>query len=166
MARDITARRLRRILNLWPPFLFAGIRVRAIADDWRDAEVELRSHWWNRNYVGVHFGGSLFAMTDPFWMIPNKECLGNDYIVWDKAAAIDFIKAVREPVFADFVLDAVTLDEVRATADRDGKALHWFTVDVKTADGVLVAQVRKQVYVRRKRSGSEAITEREAPAGQ
>ena len=160
------ATKLRWIINLWPPNLAAGIRVLRIDPDYRHVVVRLKRYFFNRNYVGTHFGGSLFAMTDPWWMIMMLRNLGSDYIVWDKAAAIDFIKAVREPVYADFVPDAATLDEVRATADRDGKALHWFTVDVKTADGVLVAQVRKQVYVRRKRSGSEAITEREAPAGQ
>ncbi len=61
-----SARTLRWALNLWPPFLFAGIRVRAIADDFRHARAELRMRPWNRNSVGTHLGGSLFAMTDPF----------------------------------------------------------------------------------------------------
>jgi len=60
---------LRRLLNVWPPFLFTGIHVAVIADDFRRARVELRMRPWNRNYVGTHFGGSLFAMTDPFWML-------------------------------------------------------------------------------------------------
>ncbi len=72
----MTPRTLRRILNLWPPFLFAGIRVTALSADFRQARVELRMRPWNRNYVGTHFGGSLFAMTDPFWMIMVKESLG------------------------------------------------------------------------------------------
>ena len=55
---------LRHGMNLWPPFLFAGIRVCAIDADFRSAEVELRMRPWNRNYVGTHFGGSLFAMAD------------------------------------------------------------------------------------------------------
>lgn len=70
--------RLRRMINLWPPFLFTGIRVLDIGADWRSARVRLRKRWYNSNYVGVHFGGSLFAMTDPFWMILVKECLGRN----------------------------------------------------------------------------------------
>lgn len=159
------ATKLRWTINLWPPNLAAGIRVLRIDPDYRRVRVRLKRYFFNRNYVGTHFGGSLFAMTDPWWMIMMLRNLGPDYIVWDKAASIEFVKAVREPVYADFVLDATTIDEVRATAEREGKALHWFHVDVKTAEGTLVAQVRKQVYVRRKRRGSEAITEREAPAG-
>ena len=62
----MTPRRLRLLMNLWPPFLFAGIRVTAMGDGFRHARVELHQRWYNRNYVGTHFGGSLFAMTDPF----------------------------------------------------------------------------------------------------
>lgn len=57
---------LRHGMNAWPPFLFAGIHITALSDDFRHARVELRRRWYNRNYVGTHFGGSLFAMTDPF----------------------------------------------------------------------------------------------------
>ena len=79
---------LRHIFNAWPPFLLGGIHVTEMARDWSFARVELRMRPWNRNYVGTHFGGSLFAMTDPFWMILAKERLGRDYYVWDKAAEI------------------------------------------------------------------------------
>ena len=156
MARDITARRLRRILNLWPPFLFAGIRVRAIADDWRHAEVELRSHWWNRNYVGVHFGGSLFAMTDPFWMLLAFHALGRDFIVWDKAGEIAFLKPGRGTVRAQFRLDDATLDDIHAATAGGEKHLRWFETEIVDAEGEVVARARKQLYVRRKRGASSA----------
>lgn len=151
MARAITARRLRRVLNLWPPFLFAGVRVRAIADDWRSAEVELHAHWWNRNYVGVHFGGNLFAMTDPFWMLLTLHALGRDYIVWDKAGEIAFLKPGRGTVRARFQLDDSTLDEIRAATADGEKHLRWFETEIVDADGGVVARARKQLHVRRKR---------------
>ena len=71
---------LRHGLNLWPPFLFTGIHVTDISPDWCHARVELRMRPWNRNYLRTHFGGSLFAMTDPFWMILAKERLGRDWL--------------------------------------------------------------------------------------
>ena len=79
-------------MALWPPFLFTGIRVVRLDDDFRFARVELRQHWYNRNYVGTHFGGSLFAMTDPFWMVLLMQRLGDGYRVWDQAAEIRFEK--------------------------------------------------------------------------
>ena len=142
---------LRWIFNLWPPFLAAGIRVTRLSPDWREARVELRMRPWNRNYVGTHFGGSLFAMTDPFWMILVKERLGRDYIVWDKAAQIEFVKPGKGTVAAEFRLDDAVLDDLRARAAGGGKVLHWFDTDIVDAAGEVVARVRKQVYVRRKR---------------
>lgn len=143
------ANTLRRILNLWPPFLFAGIRVAALSDDFRHARVALRMRPWNRNYVGTHFGGSLFAMTDPFWMIMVKESLGREYVVWDRAAEIAFLKPGRGTVTAAFDLEPRTVQELRDAAD-EGKVLRWFQTDVVDAAGEAVARVRKQVYVRRK----------------
>ena len=146
----MTPRHLRRIFNLWPPFLFAGIRVHGIAPDWRHARVQLKLAWYNRNYVRTHFGGNLFSMTDPFWMILVMHNLGPDYVVWDKAAEIEFIAPGREDVFADFQLEQTVLDELRQAAAGGDKVLRWFEVDVKTASGELVAKVRKQLYVRLK----------------
>lgn len=144
------ASRLRRLMNWWPPFAFSGIRVEHIADDYREVRVALHQRWYNRNYVGSHFGGSLFAMTDPFFMLMLLHALGRDYVVWDKAASIEFVKPGRGTVRARFALDEQTLTTLRDTAHRDGRATHWFTVDVLDAAGEVVARVRKHLYVRPK----------------
>ena len=146
----MTASRLRRLLAFWPPFLCTGIRVVRLDDDFRHARVELRARWYNRNYVGTHFGGSLFAMTDPFWMVLLMQRLGDGYRVWDQAAEIRFEKPGRGTVHADFALDDATVDAIRAEAAGGAKVLHWFETEVRDGDGDVVARVRKQVYVRRK----------------
>lgn len=148
--------RLRRLLNLYPPLLFAGIRVEQVDDDFRYARVRLKLRWYNRNYVRTQFGGSLFSMTDPFWMIMLLENLGRDYVVWDKAAEIEFVAPGRTDVTAEFRLDASVLDEIRATAADGSKVLRWFEVDVRSPAGEVIARVRKQVYVRRKRDAAAA----------
>jgi acyl-coenzyme A thioesterase PaaI-like protein len=145
------ASRLRLVFSLWPPFLFSGIRVTEIRDDYRYARVELRLRWYNRNYVKTHFGGSLFSMTDPFWMILMLQRLGPDYLVWDQAGEIQFIKPGKGTVAAEFRLDDAVVDEIRAAAAGGEKVLRWFEVDVRNAAGETVARVRKQLYVRRKR---------------
>ncbi len=148
--RQQPANRMRWGMNLWPPLLFAGIHVLQLDPDWREARVVLRMHRWNRNLVGTQFGGSLFAMTDPFWMMLLMNRLGGDYIVWDSAAEITFVSPGRGDVFAHFVLDDARVAQIRAVADAGHKHREWFEVDVATADGSVVARVRKQVYVRRK----------------
>lgn len=140
----------RRLMNLWPPFLFTGIRVLSIADDWREVRVALRLRPWTRNYVGTQYGGHLFSMTDPFWMLMIMHNLGRDYIVWDRSATIDFLAPGREHVYAHFVLKPAAIDELRSAAAGGDKVLRWFEVDVTTKSGERIAQVRKQLYVRLK----------------
>src|SRR5687767_2005213 len=152
----MTPRGLRRYVNLWPPFLFSGIRVEQLDDDWRYARVRLKLRWYNRNYVGTQFGGSLFAMTDPFWMILVMECLGRDYIVWDQAGEITFVAPGRSDVIAEFRVADSVLDELRAATAGGEKVLRWFETEIRAADGTLVARVRKQLYVRRKRDRGAA----------
>ncbi|HEY1070312.1 MAG TPA: DUF4442 domain-containing protein [Thermomonas sp.] len=143
-------RLFRHGINLWPPFLFAGVHLTDLSADYTRARVELRLRPWNRNYVGTHFGGSLFAMTDPFWMLMVLHHLGRDHVVWDKAGEIEFVKPGRGVVRADFALDAATLDALRTGAAGGAKVLRWFENEVVDADGDVVARVRKQLYVRRK----------------
>ena len=147
----MNARLFRLGLNLWPPFLTTGIHVTQLSADYRHVRVEMRMWPWNRNYVGSHFGGSLFAMTDPFWMLMTLHALGRDYMVWDKAAHIEFIKPGRGTVHAHFDLDDALLEEMRQATAGGEKYLRWLNTDVLDADGEVVARVRKQLYVRRKR---------------
>lgn len=144
------ANTFRHGINLWPPFLFTGIHVTDIARDYRHVRVELRMRPWNRNYVHTHFGGSLFAMTDPFWMLSLLQNLGRDYYVWDKSGSIDFIKPGRGTVWTQFRLDDAILDEIRNATAGGEKCLRWFENEILDAQGDVVARVRKQVYIRLK----------------
>lgn len=140
----------RRLLNLWPPFLFNSIRVQYVSDDWTEVRVMLRLRLWNRNYVRTQFGGNLFAMVDPFWMLLVMHQLGHEHYVWDKAGAIDFVAPGREDVYAHFKLEPAVIDELRTAAAGGEKVLRWFETEVKTASGEVIAVVRKQIYVRLK----------------
>jgi len=100
----MNARLFRLLLNLYPPFLGTGICVKKISEDFREILVEMRLGWYNRNYVNTHFGGSIYAMTDPFYMLMLIKNLGDEYIVWDKSATVDFVKPGRGTVFAHFIL--------------------------------------------------------------
>jgi acyl-coenzyme A thioesterase PaaI-like protein len=152
MARKHPAWLLRLAMNLWPPYLGAGIRVRRIAADFRQIVVEMPLRLRNRNYFGAHFGGSLYAMTDPFYALMVLHNLPDDYLVWDKAASIDFLAPGRSRMRATFVLTDDDLARiVRMTAGGD-KHLHLFNVDVVDEEGLVVAKVEKIVYVRRRRT--------------
>ena len=143
---------MRRLFNWWPPFRGAGIRVREIAPDFRSATVELRTTLLNRNYVGTHFGGSLFAMTDPFFMIMMMKILGPEYLVWDKQATVRFLKPACGTVVARFRIPEERIAEVRAATDAGEKYEPKFTVEIVDSEGVTVADVEKTLYIRRKKN--------------
>jgi acyl-coenzyme A thioesterase PaaI-like protein len=138
------------MLNFWPPFLFSGITVIEVAKDFRYAKVRLKKKMLTSNYVGTLFGGSLFAMTDPFYMVMVLKNLGKDYIVWDKRSEIEYVSPGKVTVYADFHLSDAVLEEIKDEVAANGKYLKWFEVDIKSADGTVVAIVKKQIYIRKK----------------
>ncbi|MEE4297316.1 MAG: DUF4442 domain-containing protein [Wenzhouxiangella sp.] len=137
-------------MNVWPPYLAAGVRVRHISDDFRRVDVALRLGLFNRNYVNVHFGGSLFAMTDPFYMLMYMKNLGPDYVVWDKAASIDFVLPGRGTVTAEFQLNEDDFSRAREQASEQKSVLLLHPVEILNAERRLVARVERTIYVRRK----------------
>jgi acyl-coenzyme A thioesterase PaaI-like protein len=151
MARKMPAWLLKLGMNLWPPFVGAGIRVARIAADFREIVVEMPLRPYNRNYFGTHFGGSLYAMTDPFFALMVLHNLPPGYLVWDKAASIDFVAPGRSRVRAVFRLTQEDLDTIVRMTEGGDKHLHCFSVDVTDAEGLVVARVGKIVYVRKKR---------------
>ena len=150
------ARTFRTMLNVWPPFVGAGIKVVTMSDDYTHTRVRLRMTRLNRNAVGTHFGGSIYAMTDPFLMLMLLHHLGRDHVVWDKAAEIEFVKPGRGQLVADFRITPEIVDELRAEAASGERVLRWFTEEVLDSEGDVVAIVRKQLYVRRKREKTPA----------
>ncbi|SOD63015.1 Acyl-coenzyme A thioesterase PaaI, contains HGG motif [Streptomyces zhaozhouensis] len=150
--RSVTPRWLCRLMRWWPPFRAAGIKVEHIADDWTSARVRMRLRRLNRNYFGTQFGGSLYSMCDPFWAMLVLHRLGpGEYVVWDKAAEIEYVAPGRGDVTVEFVLDDARVAEIREATADGAKALPWFDCVVRAEDGSVVALVRKQIYVRRKR---------------
>jgi acyl-coenzyme A thioesterase PaaI-like protein len=142
---------LRFVLNLYPPYVGAGIRVVEIAPDFRRAAVEMPLRWYNRNYFGTHFGGSLYAMTDPFFALLVMHNLPAEYRVWDREASINFVAPGRGRMRAEFTVTEEDLETItRMTASGD-KHLHLFRTDIVDAEGLVVARVDKVVYVRRGR---------------
>ncbi len=138
-----------RIINVWPPFLGAGIRATWSADH-KSVDVEMKLRFWNRNYVGTHYGGSLYSMADPFYMLILMENLGPDYIVWDKAASIRFRKPGKGRVRAEFRVSDEQFDDIRTKLLTQEKYEPTFTVQVKDELGDVVAEVQKVLHVRRK----------------
>lgn len=141
------------LMNLWPPYWGSGISVESISRDFKRLTVVMKMGWYNRNAVGTHFGGSLYAMTDPFFMLMLMGILGPGYVVWDQSACIDFIRPGRGKVRAEFSLTDKDIDLVRKQTEGGEKFLPEYSVDIKDESGQVIAQVRKVLYIRKKKMG-------------
>jgi acyl-coenzyme A thioesterase PaaI-like protein len=137
-------------LDFWPPLLGAGIRIKNIAEDFTSFDTQMKLHPWNKNINGMHFGGSLSAMTDPCFGIILIENLGKNYFVVDKAASIKFLKPGLGTVTAHFNISAARIAEIKKEADENFKSEPKFTVQIKDEAGNIVAEVERTVYVRRR----------------
>lgn len=145
-------RKFFRHIGLWPPLLGAGIKITKMQSDLRYLQVAMKLHVWNTNYVGTHYGGSLYSMTDPFYMLMLMENLGRDYIVWDKSAFIDFLKPGKGRVYADFHLTDEKIKEIKDYVDTHNKGLFDFEIEIKDKDENTICKVTKTLYVRTKSS--------------
>lgn len=143
-------RNIRHLVNWWPPFLGAGIRVKRWDADWRAVDVEMKLRFWNANFVGTHYGGSLYSMVDPFYMLMLIENLGPGYIVWDKSASIRFRKPGTGTVSASFRLTEVQLADIRKALEIQDKIEPAFALEIKDRSGTTVAEVQKIVHIRKK----------------
>lgn len=154
----MTPRRLAVGMSLWIPNLFSGIRVRRIADDWTSATVDLHVNVFTRNYVKTAFGGSMSAMTDPYFFMLLMHQLGRDYVVWDTKGEIEFLIPGRGVLTASFSVPRAKAEELRERARGGAKVLEWFETDIVNASGEVVAHVRREVYVREKRRVTDGRT--------
>lgn len=151
MIRLLLKRYPRFMFNLYPPLLGAGIRITHISTDWQELDVEMKLRWWNANYVGTQYGGSLYSLTDPFFMVMLIEILGRDYVVWDKSAAIRFRKPGRGTVYAKFRITDEQVADIRTELGMEEKIEREFPINVTDAQGEIIAEVKKLLHFRNRK---------------
>lgn len=143
-------RLLKTLMNCWPPFWGAGIRIEHLSPDYRHCRIALVLRWWNKNANRTQYGGSLFSMTDPVYSMLLMGILGEDYYIWDRGAHISFIKPGKGRVYADIHLSQSQLSEI-LNATQDGhKHFPRFRINIMDEEGALIAEVERTLYVRKK----------------
>ena len=147
---NIRQKFLEKAINYYGPFVGAGVKLEEMTKDYRYAKVTMPLRFYNKNYMGTQFGGSLYSMVDPWYMLMLIKNLGRNYIVWDKAAHIQFKKPGRGKVYAEFKLTPEIIEEIKAYVDANTKMDYSFKVEVKDVEGKLVCEVDKVVYIRKK----------------
>lgn len=142
--------RLERLaFNLFPALWSTGGRITHVSADHAEVRVKLGLHWRTRNYVGTMFGGAMFAIVDPFYMVMLVRRLGREFVVWDKASTIRFRRPGRSTLYARFVVTDAEVEAIRAEAAA-GPVERVYRVELVDAEGVVHAEVEKVLYIRRK----------------
>ncbi len=141
---------LQRFMRIWPPYFGAGIKPEYIAEDASRSIVTHKPNVFTRNLVGTAFGGTMLAMTDPFFMFAGVYGLGKEYLVWDVGVEAQFVKPGRGKITADMQVSDETWELIRTKTANGEKYLHWFDVDITDEQGDVVAKIRRQVYFRKK----------------
>jgi len=113
--------------------------------------------WMTRNYIGTVFGGSMFAATDPIYMLMLIKSLGPEYIVIDKAASIRFKKLGKETLYVRCVLTQTELDDIKALLETQSKIDRSYTIELTTLSGEVCASIERTVNVRRKERAESKI---------
>lgn len=140
------------ILNRYAPYRGAGIEIDKIDFNHYYIRVKMPLTRKNQNIVGVHFGGSLYSMVDPFYMLLLMHHLGPKYIVWDKGASIQFLAPGRGTVFADVRISAEEVSTIIDLAADYAPVYRHYQLNIYDEAGVRIAEVQKTVYIRRKQS--------------
>jgi acyl-coenzyme A thioesterase PaaI-like protein len=140
----------RIVLNIWPCIRGTGVRITYLSGDFQLLKAKLPLNWRTRNRVGTIFGGSLYASTDPFFMLMLMEILGKDFVVWDKGANIRFKRPGKETLYFEMSLTPEQITAIREKAIADGEYTFDLPVELKNKAGVVHAEVSKTLYVARK----------------
>lgn len=158
--RPVVGVRALRLLNLYPPYVGAHVRIGPVAADLTWIEVEMKLRAWNQNYFGTHFGGSLYSMCDPFFALILTEYLGAAYVVWDKVGSIRFLRPGRGTVRARFEIPRERLERIRQDVDERGKLEVELGTEIRDAAGERVARVTKVLSIERRGRVDPASAER------
>lgn len=150
MSESLKTRLLRLAFNFYPCYRRTGARITYASADYTEVRVKLPLTWKTRGYWGTTFGGSMYAAIDPVLVVMLARQLGPRYIVWDKAATIEFRKPGRATLYARFRVEAAEVAEIRRLLEREGRLDRSWPVELTDAAGVVHAAFTKTLHFRRR----------------
>ncbi|MDN5733248.1 DUF4442 domain-containing protein [Psychrobacter celer] len=152
----LTPHLLKLRINTYAPYIGAGIKIEHISLDQGLCVVSMGLNSLNKNIVGTQFGGSLYSMVDPFYMLMLMHQLGSHYVVWDKISRIDFVAPGHSKVTARMKIPSAEIITIQELAKDGGAVFRDYSVDIVDEQQKVVATVTKTLYIRlRKHSKSK-----------
>ncbi len=133
--------------NLSPMYRRSVGRVKFVSRNLHVAKVEIPLNYKNVNYAGSMFGGSMFAATDPIYMIQLIQILGDDYVVWDKSAFIDYKKPARSRVYVTFEFSEEEIANIKSQVNENGRLDLVKHNELVSAKGETFARLEKTIFI-------------------
>lgn len=150
LIKFIEPRNILKLIRFWPPYFGAGIYVKSVNREFTEVETRMKLRFFNTNYVGTHFGGSLYSMCDPFIMFILLHHLKEEHIVWDKKASIEYLRPAKGEVRAVFKVSLEEIETLKKDCLSSFSVEPKYQIEVLDSENQIVALVSKTLYVRRK----------------
>ena len=150
---DLKPKELKRMLNLWFPFLVNRISIISISDDFYHMHVCLKHSFWNRNPNKSIWGGSISSAMDPFFPILMKQILLRKGIIADfysRAVNVQFIKMVKSDVTFQFSISDEKVVQAEKDLDQNGKYEGWHSVEGIASNGQVCVKGEVQIFLRKR----------------
>ena len=138
-----------RLLELYPPFFFIGLKVKQVASDFRSMTVVVPFRWYLRNMHNSMFGGILCAASDPLPALLCEKIFKN-IEVWSKKQTIEFLKPARSNIRFDVSIPEEAVVEIEKRLREASKAEWEFEFEILDDRDRVVGRVRNTVYMKNK----------------
>ena len=148
--RKLYAEFSRFVVNVMPCIRGGGGKVIFISEDFMRLTVKLSLTWRTKNVMGTIFGGSMYASTDPFFMLMLMRILGENYVVWDKGCTIRFKRPAKETIFAEFIITPEMLEDVKLKVGETGETTVIWSLAYKSKSGTVYVEFDKVLYIAKK----------------
>ncbi len=158
------ARLFKVLFNLSPMYRRSTGRIHSVTADLYKVTVRIPLSYKNRNYVGTIFGGSLFAATDPIYMIQLIQILGRDYVVWDKATTIKFKRPANDTAYAVFEFSENEIEEIKNRVASENEIDLLKVVLIAGENQKVFAEAEKTIYISNKAYYKEKQKKKSASA--
>lgn len=136
--------------NISPMYRRTTAKVVAISCDMHQVTIKLPLSYKNSNYLGAIFGGAMQSATDPIYMIQLMNILGDDYVVWDKAASIKYKRPARETIYGEFFFSEQEIAMIKEKVNEENEFDYHKSLVLKSKSDIVYAEIDKLLYIAQK----------------
>lgn len=148
--------------NFSPMYRRSTAKIIFVSKDLLNVKIKIPISWKNKNYVGSIFGGSLFSATDPIYMIQLIHILGDNYVVWDKAATIKFRRPARSNAFAEFIFLPEEINQIKQDVLQKKEIDFVKKLSVVSENKTVFCELEKTIYIAKRSYYKEKRQQKDA----